>query len=110
MISQSASISFGMPTLLERPALEQSLEQCSELGLDFIELNMNLPEYQLANIDIPIVNKLLINSRKYITIHLDENLNVCDFNPAVAAAYQNTVIQTIEFAKKVNAPIINMHR
>jgi len=109
MICLKKPTNFGMPTLLEKPTLEQSLELCSELGLDFIELNMNLPEYQLANIDIPIVNKQLINSGKYITIHLDENLNVCDFNPAVATAYLNTVIQTIEFAKKVNAPIINMH-
>jgi len=102
-------LNCGIPTLLECPTLEQSLTLCSELGLDFIELNMNLPEYQLANLNMHTVNKLLANSGKYITIHLDENLNVCDFNPAVADAYLNTVIQTIEFAKNVNAPIINMH-
>ena len=102
-------IQFGMPTLIECPSLNQSLALCTELSLDFVEVNMNLPEYQLPNMDINTIKKSLDKYGKYITIHIDENLNVCDFNPAVAEAYQNTVLQTIEIAKQVNIPIINMH-
>jgi len=43
-----------MPTLIEYPSLEQNLSLCSELGLDFVELNMNMPEYQLDRIDVKI--------------------------------------------------------
>ncbi|GBU25151.1 hypothetical protein R83H12_01791 [Fibrobacteria bacterium R8-3-H12] len=43
------STHFGIPTLIENPSLEQSLMLCSELELDFVELNMSLPEYQIPN-------------------------------------------------------------
>ena len=56
----------------------------------------------------------------YYTIHLDENLNIADFNPLVREAYLETVRRTIEVAKyfvplkdkygKNEQPlIINMH-
>ena len=95
-------IHFGMPTLIECTALEQSLALCSEFGFDFVELNMSLPEYQLANIDEHNVNKRLADKGKYLTVHLGENLNICDFNPLVADAYLNTVLQTIGLAKRIN--------
>lgn len=104
------SIHFGMPTLIEYPSLAQSLSLCSELGLDFVELNMNLPEYQLDHIDVGEAKSLFRHYGKYPTIHLDENLNVCDFNNTVAEAYSNTVLRTISLAKEIGAPIINMHR
>ena len=39
---------FGMPVLLELDTLEQNAALCRELGLSFVELNMNLPQYQLG--------------------------------------------------------------
>ncbi|WP_259473503.1 hypothetical protein [Clostridium estertheticum] len=36
-------IDFGMPTLIETNSIESCVKLCKELGLDFIELNMNLP-------------------------------------------------------------------
>ncbi|GBU23848.1 hypothetical protein R83H12_00467 [Fibrobacteria bacterium R8-3-H12] len=64
------STHFGIPTSIENTSLEQSLMLCSELELDFVELNMSLPEYQLGNIDIPSVNKMLAAFGKYLTIRL----------------------------------------
>ena len=40
-------IQFGMPTLIENKTLEDNINLCSSLGLNFIELNMNFPEYQV---------------------------------------------------------------
>ena len=82
---------FGMPTLIECPSLEQSLNLCSSFGLDFVEINLNLPEYQLDQIDLEGAKQLFQHYGKYPTIHLDENLNVCDFNASVADAYLKTV-------------------
>ena len=42
---------FGMPTLIETNTLEDCAVLCKDFNLDFIELNMNLPQYQLQNID-----------------------------------------------------------
>ncbi len=101
---------FGMPTLIENKNLEETVLLCKELSLDFIELNMNLPQYQiecLENTDEFL--KLADQYGIFYTIHLDENLNICDFNRTVSKAYSDTVKRTIEIAKKLQVPIINMH-
>lgn len=48
-------LTFGMPTLIEFDTLEQNAQLCSELGLDFIEINMNLPQYQTHNLDSQVL-------------------------------------------------------
>ncbi len=99
----------GMPTLIETSSLEECAKLCAELGLNFIELNMNLPQYQLPNIDTDYFKSIADKYGIYYTIHLDENLNVCDFNPYVAEAYTKTVADTIEFAKQFDIKVLNMH-
>jgi len=101
---------FGMPTLIENKNLIESAVLCEELGLDFIELNMNLPQYQVACIGkIQELSEIAKMHHLYYTIHMDENLNVCDFNSAVAKAWLDTVTSTILIAKKLKIPVLNMH-
>ena len=93
---------FGMPTLIENRTLEENIALCSRLGLDFIELNMNFPEYQLNCLEK--TDRLLHAARQagiYFTIHLDENLDIADFNPLVSDAYLETVRRTVMAAKKL---------
>ena len=112
------TMQFGMPTLIENKTLTENVELCSRLGLNFIELNMNFPEYQidkLENADYFI--NAARNKGLYYTIHLDENLNIADFNPLVAEAYLDTVRRTVDVAKvflclledKELPMVINMH-
>lgn len=101
---------FGMPTLIEIDDLEDTMRFCRELGLAFIELNMNLPQYQADRLEN--ISYLKSLKEKYgigYTIHLDENLNACDFNKAVAAAYADTVERTVRAARALDAPILNLH-
>ena len=42
---------FGMPTLVENRTLRENAELCARLGLKFIELNMNFPEYGLRQLE-----------------------------------------------------------
>jgi sugar phosphate isomerase/epimerase len=100
---------FGMPTLLENKDIEACVELCKELSLDFIELNMNFPQYQIDTIDIAYYRALSETNHIYFTIHLEEALNVCGYNKEVTAAYIRTVLQTIDIAKQLKVPILNMH-
>lgn len=100
---------YGMPTLIETSTLEECAKLCAELGLDFIELNMNLPQYQLDKIDVDYFKSIADKYGIYYTIHLDENLNVCDFNSYVAEAYIKTVADTIGIAKKLDVKVLDMH-
>jgi len=44
-------LQFGMPTLIENSTLEDNVALCKSLGLKFIELNMNFPEYQVEKLE-----------------------------------------------------------
>ena len=116
-----AMIQFGMPTLIENRTLRENIGLCGRLGLRFIELNMNFPEYQVEELEQ--TDRLLQEADRagiYYTIHLDENLNIADFNRLVTDAYLETVRRTVEVAKKllplrdrygdVSQPLtVNMH-
>ena len=97
-------IHIGIPTLIETKSIEECADLCKEFGFQFIELNMNMPQYQIENIDIKKFAEVAKKNGTYYTIHLDENLNVCDFNKKVAAAYLETVLETIELAKRLDVP------
>ena len=108
--NRKETIQFGMPTLIELSSLGETFKLCRKLGLDFVELNMNLPDYQADKLEeIEALLELKERYGIYYTIHLDENLNICDFNRAVAQAYTDTVRRTITAAKKLGSPILNMH-
>ncbi len=99
---EQGTIRFGMPTLIENRTLEDNVELCQSLGLRFIELNMNFPEYQAEKLEE--TDRLVGLAEKagiYYTIHLDENLNIADFNRLVSEAYLETVRRTVEAAKKL---------
>lgn len=95
-------IQFGMPTLIENKTLQDNIDLCAGLGLKFIELNMNFPEYQVDKLED--TDTLIEKAEKagiYYTIHLDENLNIADFNQLVTDAYLETVRRSIEVTKKL---------
>lgn len=101
---------FGMPTLIEHKTLEDTLQLCAELGLDFVELNMNLPQYQIDALkNTENLSALSRQYKKYFTLHLDENLDFCNFNPYIAKAWQDTVFEVLPIAKALDIKILNMH-
>ena len=55
-------------------------------------MNMNFPEYQVEQLEqIDSLQKIAEQAGIYYTIHLDENLNIADFNQLVTEAYLETV-------------------
>ena len=100
---------FGMPALIEIDSLEESAALCRELGLSFIELNMNFPQYQVGAVDISHLRKVAEKYGIFYTLHLDDHMNVADFNPTVARAYADTVVDAVFLSKELGIPAINMH-
>ena len=95
-------IQFGMPTLIENRTLQDNIDLCRELKLRFIELNMNFPEYQTEQLEqTDVLLRAAEQAGIYYTIHLDENLNIADFNRLVSDAYLETVRRTIATARKL---------
>lgn len=100
---------YGMPTLIELKTLEENCALCHELGLNFVEINMNFPEYQSDFFDGEKYASMKEKYGIYFTIHLSENLDVADVNKNVRRAWLETVEETIAFAKRISCPVINMH-
>ncbi len=95
-------LQFGMPTLVENRTLEDNVALCRELGLRFIELNMNFPEYQVPGLErTDFLLRTAEAAGIYYTIHLDERMDIADFNPLVSEAYLETVRRSVEAAKKL---------
>jgi sugar phosphate isomerase/epimerase len=91
-----------MPTLVENRTLEENTALCRSLGLQFIELNMNFPEYQTEQLEqTDFLLRAAEQAGIYYTVHLDENLNIADFNPLVSRAYLETVRRSVAAAKKL---------
>lgn len=102
-------IQFGMPSLIETKTVEQSAAICKELGLGFVELNMNFPQFQPWSMDADEIQRIAEEYGIFYTVHLDDDLSIADFNPYVCDGYRKTVQQALDLAKKVNIPVLNMH-
>lgn len=100
---------LGMPSLIETETLEDCAALCRELGLSFVELNMNLPQYQPGRLEPEHLRQLAEENGLFFTLHLDENLNVSDPNPYVAEAYGRTALESIGLARDLGLPCVNMH-
>ena len=100
---------FGMPSLVEAKTVEQCAAVCRDLKLDFIELNANFPQFQPVKLDGEELKKIAKENGIGYTIHLDDDLNIADFNDYVRDAYCRTVSETIALAKIAEIPVLNMH-
>lgn len=100
---------FGMPTLLELDGIEENIKLCRSLNLEFIELNMNLPEYQPEQIDVEKFIYLKKQNNIFYTIHLPEEFDIANFNSDINNAYKKIFADTVSIAKHLECPILNMH-
>lgn len=98
-----------MPTLVELDNLEDNIKVCCELGLNFIEINMNLPEYQIDRLEPDELLSLQKENNIFFTFHLPEDLEIAHFNKNIREAHWHNVFEIIELMKKIDSKILNMH-
>ena len=100
---------FGMPTLIEVDSVEETVKLCGELGLDFLELNTNFPKHQPHLLNPQQLNELAKQYGIGYTIHLNDEMAVAEFHPAVSGGYRQAVMEVIDLAKKIGVKKLNMH-
>ncbi|MBE6641306.1 MAG: sugar phosphate isomerase/epimerase [Ruminococcaceae bacterium] len=105
----SIMMKFGMPTLMEFNGVEESARLCAELGLNFVEICMSLPQYTLEAIDVERFRDIGKRYGVKFTVHLDENVNFCDFNKKIADACFDYIISSAQMADRLGCKLINMH-
>ena len=102
-------MSYGMPTLIETGSVSACARMCRELGLGFVELNLNFPQFLLQKLDARQLRQEAQANGIGYTIHLDDEMSIADFNPYIAQGYCRTVIEAVELAKQIGAKKLNMH-
>ena len=102
-------LQYGAPTMVEMENLRQAAEVCRCLELDFLELNINFPQYLLTKLDAEELGDLAAEYGIYYTLHLDDEMSIADFNPYIAQGYCQTVYDAIELSKKLGIRKLNMH-
>lgn len=102
-------LKIGAPTMVEMETLEQAAQVCAELNLDFLELNINFPQYLLTELDVEKLKELSARHGIFYTLHLDDEMSIADFNPYIAEGYCKTVYDAIELSKALGIRKLNMH-
>lgn len=100
---------LGMPTLIEFDSLEENAEFCNELGLDFIEINMNLPQHQPSKLNIENLLSIQKNKNIFFTFHLPEDINIAHLNDKIRKVHWDIIMEVIDIMKVIKSPLINMH-
>ena len=100
---------YGMPTLIELNSLEDNMRLCKNLGLDFVELNMNVPLYQTETLTPKEVKALKAEYGVDLTMHLPENFYFADFNGYMRQAAYSVFEESAQLAKASDIKVINMH-
>lgn len=100
---------FGMPSLLELNGVLKNVQLAQELGLSFVEINCNVPEFQIEAMDPSELVKISQETGIEFSLHLDEYLSITDPNPKISDAYIQSVLESIEFAKKAKIKRLTMH-
>ena len=102
-------IQFGAPTMVQMETLEQGARACRDLKLDFLELNINFPQYLLEKLEPERLLALAEEYGIFYTLHLDDEMSIADFNPYIAEGYCKTVYDAIELSKTLGIRKLNMH-
>ena len=100
---------IGMPTMVEMATIRQGAEVCKELGLSFLELNINFPQFTLEKLNIEELKAIAEEFGIFYTLHLDDEMSIADFNPYVAEGYCRTVYDAVALAKELGISRLNMH-
>ena len=109
MAREVIEMKFGAPTMVEMENLQQAAAICRDLDLDFLELNINFPQYLLNRLDGEELKRLAAEYGIFYTLHLDDEMSIADFNPYIADGYCQTVYDAIELSKKLGIRTLNMH-
>lgn len=100
---------IGMSTLIEAPDIIKTVNMCKELGLSFIELNMNMPEFCPEKLTSELVKKLSKSENIEFTLHLPEEIDLASFHPAIRQGNMERCCEAITWASKAGINLVNMH-
>ncbi len=103
------AVRLGMPTLIELADLDAQVAACRQLGLDFIELNLDCPQYLPECIAPARLRQVTAQTGVGFTAHLPESFDFASFHAPVREGYLQFCQQIIEWASDAGISLLNLH-
>lgn len=100
---------IGMPTLIELAGLDENVRLAQQLGLRFIELNMNLPEYLPDRLAATRLRDVSCQTGIEFTLHLPEELDLGASQPAIRSGHLACASGAIKWAGEAGIRLVNLH-
>lgn len=100
---------IGMPSLVEYNTLNELVDLCLKLKLNFIELNMNLPYNFIENISPLELKKITEETNIEFTMHMPDDADLGIFYESVRRGYVELFSNTIDWANEAGVKLLNMH-
>ncbi|MDW5300314.1 MAG: TIM barrel protein, partial [Sedimentibacter sp.] len=100
---------LGMPALVEYTTINELVDLCLKLNLNFIEFNMNLPYNFIQNLNPAEVRKISENTNIEFTMHMPDDADLGTFYESVRRGYVELFSDTIDWAKESGVKLLNMH-
>jgi sugar phosphate isomerase/epimerase len=98
-----------MPALIELANLDEQVTACQKLGLNFIELNLDCPQYLPNRISPDLLRAVTAQTGVRFTAHLPENLDLGAFHTPVREGYQYLCRNVIKWASDAGIALLNLH-
>lgn len=100
---------LGMPALVEFTSINQLIDLCLELKLNFIELNMNLPYNFTEKLNPLELKKITENTKIEFTMHMPDDADLGSFYESVREGYVKLFSDTIDWANESGVKLLNLH-
>jgi sugar phosphate isomerase/epimerase len=98
-----------MPTLFELPDLKANVDLCRQLGLAFIELNMDLPMCQPDVLSVDNLKECRCRHGIDFTIHMPERLDLAAFQKDIRQGHVACATRVIDWAGQAGISKVTMH-
>ncbi|HSV42319.1 MAG TPA: sugar phosphate isomerase/epimerase family protein [Methanomassiliicoccales archaeon] len=100
---------MGMPALIELSSVEENTLLCQELGLSFVELNMNMPYCFPENLPAANLRRMRQETGVHYTMHMPDDLDLGSFHETIREGTVERAMQTVDWAGQADIRLLNFH-
>ncbi len=99
---------FGIPALIEYQEMRPNLDLCQELGMDFLELNMNMPYSFPENLSSRELRKAVREGLRF-SMHLHDELDLGSLHESVRRGHLDRCEVALRWGAKNGVFLLNLH-
>jgi sugar phosphate isomerase/epimerase len=100
---------LGMPGLIELGELGKQVELCAALGLEFVEIHMDMPAVSLSRLSPQEARRISSDASVDLTLHLPECLDLASFQDPMRDASIQIVRDALDWCHEAGVTLANMH-